>query len=64
MSRVALAAALLAAAPLLAGCGQKGPLFLPDPVRQVVPAASVGAQSPTEPDSKRERKQPAGTPPP
>jgi predicted small lipoprotein YifL len=33
----------LACAALVAGCGQKGPLYLPDPQRAQVPAATPAA---------------------
>jgi len=44
-------ALLLAGAALLAGCGQKGPLFLPVPPRALPPVATTpGAiQTPTVP---------------
>jgi predicted small lipoprotein YifL len=47
MPRRFVAASLLLGAGLLAGCGQKGPLFLP-PARSVTPPPASSAQ-PTAP---------------
>ncbi|HET7131177.1 MAG TPA: hypothetical protein VFJ95_02970 [Gammaproteobacteria bacterium] len=46
-----LVAALLAAAAAAGGCGQRGPLALPDsarPVQRVEPAPGSGSQAPRE----------------
>ena len=52
---------LLALAPLAAGgCGQKGPLYLPDKVGKVVTSAPPAAPAPTAPTPAT----PATSPPP
>jgi predicted small lipoprotein YifL len=48
-------ATLLGATLLLAGCGQKGPLFLPGAGKQSVPPAS--APAPASDDKEPEKKQ-------
>ncbi len=58
--------ATLAAALLLAGCGQKGALYLPDATPQAVPARpAAGAPAPAQPATTApddEKKKPASTP--
>ena len=48
-----VAAALLALATALAGCGLKGPLYLPEKSKEVVvrPAPGAAAESPTAPEA-------------
>lgn len=48
MSRLALAALALTAGLLLAGCGQKGPLFLPDDEATAGRGSAAAAPSDTE----------------
>jgi predicted small lipoprotein YifL len=47
-----------------AGCGQKGPLYLPDPTPQNVPAGSAqpaqAPAAPAAPAAPEKKKQPAG----
>jgi predicted small lipoprotein YifL len=60
---VTLRVALFATATLLAGCGQKGPLYLPDEPGEVVTRpAQDGAtpQAPAEPEKKKQDE--SGTP--
>jgi predicted small lipoprotein YifL len=51
--RVAARAAALGALAVLAGCGQKGPLFLPPPV---VPAAAATPAADDAADVKRRQE--------
>jgi predicted small lipoprotein YifL len=51
--RVAARAAALGALAVLAGCGQKGPLFLPPPV---VPAAAPAPAADDAADVKRRQE--------
>ena len=51
MGRVAV---LMAAIALLAGCGQKGPLYLPDKGGEVVTRPGGGQQPPAD-EKKKER---------
>ena len=46
--RTTLCIALLSPLLMLAACGQKGPLYLPDNQPVVVPPASTGAAAQTE----------------
>jgi predicted small lipoprotein YifL len=55
MAMVGKLAALMAAAGMLAGCGQKGPLYLPDKGGAVVTRPGGQAQEPGA------QSQPAGT---
>ncbi|MCE8026037.1 MULTISPECIES: LPS translocon maturation chaperone LptM [Halomonadaceae] len=50
MSRLALAALTLAASLLLAGCGQKGPLYLPDD-EAAAERYGTGAAAPNDDES-------------
>jgi len=52
MGRVAV---LMAAIALLAGCGQKGPLYLPDKGGEVVTRPGGGQQPPAD-EKKKEQK--------
>jgi predicted small lipoprotein YifL len=58
---VAGAVAFAAAALLLAGCGQKGPLYLPDPAPQAVPPLPGSAPVPAGKGDEGDRKKPAAT---
>jgi len=67
-SRVVLACALSVVLGALAGCGQKGPLYLPDEAKEVVtrpaqtpPSAPTpeGSNSPQTPDSPVQPANPA-----
>ena len=60
--RLALLVAPCVATLLLAGCGQKGPLYLPDPAPQAVPATPANAPAPAAPDSERDRNKQGSTP--
>jgi predicted small lipoprotein YifL len=54
---VARFAVLVTAAAVLAGCGQKGPLYLPDKGGQVVTRPGGGqTQQPSTPDDEQKKK--------
>jgi predicted small lipoprotein YifL len=58
---VASAVAFAAGALLLAGCGQKGPLYLPDPAPRAVPPVPGSAPLPAGNGDEAGRKKPAAT---
>ncbi len=63
--RNAMPFAVFAAVTLLCGCGQKGPLVLPDAQKHKPNSAAPAAAPPdTDPASAASRALPARTPPP
>lgn len=55
MTRLLTAACVLA---LLAACGQKGPLYLPDKAAQAVPATPQASPAPADPATTPRRRLP------
>jgi len=58
------AALALCASLSLGGCGQKGPLYLPDRPAQTVPAPAAGAAAPTAAPAVAPTAAPAAAPTP
>ena len=58
-------AVLMAAVAVLAGCGQKGPLYLPDMGGEAVTRPGGGAaQQPLTPDGEQKKKEQQSSPSP
>lgn len=58
MKRVSILLTLLTTAALIAGCGQKGPLRLPEPSREPTPAGTSAqtASNKDGPNARGDRK--------
>jgi predicted small lipoprotein YifL len=56
MAMVVRFAALMAVVTVLAGCGQKGPLYLPDKGGEVVTRPGGGQPQPATPDDEQKKK--------
>jgi predicted small lipoprotein YifL len=56
---------LVGASLVVAGCGQKGPLFLPDMNASVVtrPAPAPATTTPAQPEDKKKDEDQSSTPP-